>query len=749
MSIIYNNQVVAGKYTQQIVADADTVNAGIIKIATEEQINEGTDNTTAVTPFYLAQKQDKVYAGDGIVIDNNEISCTINPDEQTIVRKNNGTMQCIGQLTKSNTLKFDWEGTQAEYNVAYLNGTIQPDWYCYITDDESIVDYGDVANQSLSNLKQEGEDRFNIKADKATTLEGYGITDGLNKNQITNCLLEVPQNIKLELADGVLTLKAGSTYILPNGKDNFEHITISEDLTRNKFGNGSHENLYIQMYVPNSTGIGGLSFVEPRNITVGTEQPASGMWYNTTTNQIINYISSGAEDAIRSFPIAVVKTESGIVTEIKEVLNGIGHFGSVIFADKGIKCLIPNGRNEDGTLNNIEFKTDEVLVHNITENKTGWGLYLASSHLTKSTVINYDDLSNYNIHPTLGNYLYCQIGTFDTSSTNFAVSNFRVKEPFRAVDWNDFKKLHVNTPYFFGMYQWFERDPENVSWLKSNGQWNSGTGYQDFYNWALAKANADTSGFALSTASYTDYDFVINTSAKTFRLPIKVQNAPNGETAPVIGNGISLGLTDGINYYGLGSQNVSSHPAKADLQANTIGQPVGYTGGARTVVTGVVGVVSNPATSGLIADLSLATNSNLSLYFYVGETVRDEFLINVGEIASNIADKVDAQQASGTGMPSSKYINLTLGASGTTYTAPANGFVDFIRTCATVNEFVAMVTISENGVELLHTKSTAGSAGNTANIYAPVKKGDSFKIVYTATGTTINSFRFVYAQGEV
>jgi len=32
----------------------------------------------------------------------------------------------------------------------------------------------------------------------------------LNHLQITNCLLEVPQNIKLELNNGVLTLKAGS-----------------------------------------------------------------------------------------------------------------------------------------------------------------------------------------------------------------------------------------------------------------------------------------------------------------------------------------------------------------------------------------------------------------------------------------------------------------------------------------------------------------------------------------------------------
>lgn len=160
MSIIYNNQVVAGKYKEQIINEADTINSGVVKIATQEEVEQGESNTSVVTPYYLAQKQDKISAGDGIVIDNNEISCTIKPDEQTMVLKNNGTMQCIGQLTKSNTLKFDWEGTQAEYNVAYLNGIIQPDWYCYITDDEQFVDLYKIkdevvesGNTALSNIE--------------------------------------------------------------------------------------------------------------------------------------------------------------------------------------------------------------------------------------------------------------------------------------------------------------------------------------------------------------------------------------------------------------------------------------------------------------------------------------------------------------------------------------------------------------------------------------------------------------------
>ena len=59
----------------------------------------------------------------------------------------------------------------------------------------------------------------------------------LNDNQITNCLLEVPQNIKLELNDGVLTLKAGSKVIVPNGFEEdgltpkFDYVTIDSDIS--------------------------------------------------------------------------------------------------------------------------------------------------------------------------------------------------------------------------------------------------------------------------------------------------------------------------------------------------------------------------------------------------------------------------------------------------------------------------------------------------------------------------------------
>lgn len=38
-----------------------------------------------------------------------------------------------------------------------------------------------------------------------------------NSTAITNCITEIPQDIKLELKDGTLTLKAGSKVYIPNG----------------------------------------------------------------------------------------------------------------------------------------------------------------------------------------------------------------------------------------------------------------------------------------------------------------------------------------------------------------------------------------------------------------------------------------------------------------------------------------------------------------------------------------------------
>ena len=87
---------------------------------------------------------------------------------------------------------------------------------------------------------------------------------------------------------------------------------------------------------------------------------------------------------------------------------------------------------------------------------------------------------------------------------------------------------------------------------------------------------------------------------------------PLGSTAAVIGNGLTLGLTNGTTTGGLIGNTSDSGTlyAKADIQGNPpAGSPIGIGGDA---MGGVLGVTSDPTYSGLIADLSTATAATIA-----------------------------------------------------------------------------------------------------------------------------------------
>lgn len=91
-------------------------------------------------------------------------------------------------------------------------------------------------------------------------------------------------------------------------------------------------------------------------------------------------------------------------------------------------------------------------------------------------------------------------------------------------------------------------------------------------------------------------------------------------------------------------------------------------------------------------------------------------------------------------LPSSRYVDLTAGASGTTYTSPSDGWVVFQRTVSGVNLSIAVFNLSNN----------VGNQCNGDNsqmiVSIPVKYKDKFLISYSGAGTT-NMLRVVLAQG--
>lgn len=102
--------------------------------------------------------------------------------------------------------------------------------------------------------------------------------------------------------------------------------------------------------------------------------------------------------------------------------------------------------------------------------------------------------------------------------------------------------------------------------------------------------------------------------------------------------------------------------------------------------------------------------------------------------------------ASGLGMPSDKYIDLTMGASGATYTAPANGWFlsEAIGQTSLANWIEADVKVK--GV-LSYRNGLYASSSNTMRLLTPVIKGGEYILRYHIGTGSMRLNRFIYAEG--
>lgn len=92
-------------------------------------------------------------------------------------------------------------------------------------------------------------------------------------------------------------------------------------------------------------------------------------------------------------------------------------------------------------------------------------------------------------------------------------------------------------------------------------------------------------------------------------------------------------------------------------------------------------------------------------------------------------------------MPSNRYIDLTLGVSGTTYTAPADGYFTVNKSATASGEYINMINNTNNT-----TVNSVATGTINCRLMLPVSKNDTVTVNYTVAGTT-NCFRFVYANG--
>ncbi|MGM9544496.1 MAG: hypothetical protein ACI3T9_05880 [Romboutsia timonensis] len=332
---------------------------------------------------------------------------------------------------------------------------------------------------------------------------------------------------------------------------------------------------------------------------------------------------------------------------------------------------------------------------------------------------------------------------------------------------NIINDIELNNPYSFGDSKYSPIELNNISWLASNGQWNAKATYPDYYDWILTNVNNGVDGFKLSTAEdITDYDWVINTSDETFRLPLSNNQRFVIETHTDGANGYRIWSDGYCEQWGIitfnDTRSIISNVSllKSFKDTNYI-----ITSNVRTNLTTELAVLSTTEyrnktknsftlqcatynnanwctsmdwkASGYLADGEY-TSQNLNLYYYVGETVQNANLIDAGRIGEQLSGLVEV--GGSLSMPSEKLINFELGASGTNYKAPCSGYVYIAKKSTAANQYLDV------GTAKLHERKNAYTSSEELHCFLPVYK--SFYVNYTAAGDLVY-FRFIPCRGDV
>lgn len=309
--------------------------------------------------------------------------------------------------------------------------------------------------------------------------------------------------------------------------------------------------------------------------------------------------------------------------------------------------------------------------------------------------------------------------TLDVDSTNLLVYMVvgNTEQQSAITDVVDITTSENDTiPLGFSIYQGGNVQP-SVAWLASNGQWNSGTMYETFYNHYVLLIGQPFAGghVKASTDDYDDYDLVINQDEQIFRLPLR--NGQEGMfSTPVVGSGLTLGLTNGKGtnagiYY---NTNQNSIYPSANAYGNAI--PSNASESSPFSNTTVLGVTSDPDKSGLIADIkNVQIPEGWQLYFKVGNAVQNQELIDIAEVTTELTTKLSINDKAAIvdwGMPDYK-----------------NGTVITVA-----NTYYPV----ENGGELRYL--TINSAPNTITIQYPDNNTMSFTTGVTSTYGAIYGF---------
>ena len=270
-------------------------------------------------------------------------------------------------------LKFNKMST-AKYEELKSAGQLNNNEFYITPDGGTIPEVNEITNDFV--LSNNGTDLNWVQETEYTKNR---IDSKLNDNVRTNCLTKIPQDIKLELIDGTLTLKAGSKVYIPNGFEEdgttpkFDEIIIDVDKIRTKDSSLYDINNTLFFY---TQSIDFIDFFPTVRIYSGDTEPdveSYDLWYDITENLIKTNIEKVWTTRNTSLPFCIGNTNitNGIIN-INQIFNGFGYIGNTWYVLPGVNVLIPNGFDSNKNYNNINLTIPDVRIYTSTIDKSGY-----------------------------------------------------------------------------------------------------------------------------------------------------------------------------------------------------------------------------------------------------------------------------------------------------------------------------------------------------------------------------------------
>ena len=299
----------------------------------------------------------------------------------------------------------------------------------------------------------------------------------LNKSQITNCILEAPESIKIEYDSEHLTLKAGSVITVPYGTvdlssdypagstfihNNFKvagtsfvsgkffvYAAVQSDITISDFNESISDSISL-IFVALSSNI--LNNFKQSQCSSGSTTPASGqVWYNTADNKILaGTFPDSIGTGVFAFPVLEFLRDTGELKSVNSVFNTCGYIGSTVFVNKGIKVLMPDGKNPDGTLKNVEYLTPTVSIQSV-EDLTSAQIRIMCTQAGSSRATmphwEYNPGINYICGTGSDNLFQKYVGTMvgEATVSDGKITSFKPYNTFHAIDYNEAVKRGGDT----------------------------------------------------------------------------------------------------------------------------------------------------------------------------------------------------------------------------------------------------------------------------------------------------------------